>query len=144
MSASSWETASCLRPNSPEPAPYRLSFSFLQIEEEIAYLRFLCCVLRNMQLATDASVYVSNVPAIFKKLQKRMRLEPALEIISLIPEIYFHICVVSMEFPIPGITVPLMVNEFFSLFKSPSRELRSFACRYGAMLFSELVGERRV
>ena len=122
------------------PAPYFLLSPSLQTEEEIAYLRFLCCVLRNVQLASDASIYISNVPAVFKKLQKRMRLDPGSEILSLIPEIYFHICVVSMEFSIPGVTVPLMVNEFFSLFKSPDLELRSFACRYGAMLFSELVG----
>ena len=91
-------------------APYSLVAPSLQTEEEIAYLRFLCCVLRNVQLAPDASIYTSNVPAVFKKLQKQMRLEPGSEIISLIPEIYFHICVVSMEFSIPGITVPLMVN----------------------------------
>ena len=32
-----------------------------------------------------------------------------------------------------------MVNEVFSLFKQENQDLRSFSCRYGAMLFSELV-----
>ena len=68
-----------------------------------------------------------------------MRLETLSEVICIIPELYYQICVISMEYPIPGITVPLIVNEIFSLFKSEDYELRSFSCRYGAMLFSELV-----
>ena len=68
-----------------------------------------------------------------------MRLETLSEVICIIPELYYQICVISMEYPLPGITVPLIVNEIFSLFKSEDHELRSFSCRYGAMLFSELV-----
>lgn len=68
-----------------------------------------------------------------------MRLETLSEVICIIPELYYQICVISMEYPLPGITVPLIVNEIFSLFKSEDYELRSFSCRYGAMLFSELV-----
>lgn len=68
-----------------------------------------------------------------------MRTETVSEVVCLVPELYYQICVISMEFPISGITVPLMVNEVFSLFKQENKELQSFSCRYGAMLFSELV-----
>lgn len=68
-----------------------------------------------------------------------MRIETVSEVVCLVPELYYQICIISMEYPISGITVPLMVNEVFGLFKQENQDLRSFSCRYGAMLFSELV-----
>lgn len=96
-------------------------------------------ILRNFLLASDNSVFIANVPSIYKQLQKFMRQETLSEVLCLIPELYYQICVISMEYPLPGITVPLIVNEMFSLFKREEYKLRSFSCRYGAMLFSELV-----
>ena len=110
-----------------------------QTEEKIAYLHFLGSILRNFLLASDSSIFVNTIPTVYKQLQKLMRTETVSEVVCLVPELYYQICVISMEFPISGITVPLMVNEVFSLFKQENNELQSFSCRYGAMLFSELV-----
>ena len=69
-----------------------------------------------------------------------MRYEGSIAIVSLIPELYYQICLISIQHPIPGITVPLIVNEFFALFQNDNAEVRSYVCRQCAMLFSEFVG----
>ena len=68
-----------------------------------------------------------------------MKQEQQNSVLCIIPELYYHICIISMELPIPGITVPLIVNEFFSLFQREDTELRSYICRNCSMLFSEFV-----
>lgn len=115
-------------------------YRYMQEEERSAYLRFLGAILRNYPLASDANVMVSHIPSIYKQLKRLVHYETNIGIACMIPEYYYHICIISMEFPIPGITVPLIVNEFFSLFQREEAELRSFVCRNCAMLFSEFVG----
>ena len=69
-----------------------------------------------------------------------MRYDASIDVRCMIPELYYHMCIISMEFPVSGITVPLILNEFFSLFQRTETEIRSYASRYCGMLFSELVG----
>lgn len=68
-----------------------------------------------------------------------MRYDASIDVRCMIPELYYHMCIISMEFPVSGITVPLILNEFFLLFQRTETEIRSYASRYCGMLFSELI-----
>lgn len=87
----------------------------------------------------DPAVMSSHIPSIFKQLKKIMRYETSITVNCYIPELYYQICMISMEYPIPGITVPLIVNEFFALFQREESEIRSCVCRNCSNLFSEFV-----
>ena len=106
----------------------------------MACLRFLGTQLRSFLLAPDRSIFNATLPSIFKSLQRMMHYDASIDVRCMIPELYYHMCVISMEFPVSGITVPLILNEFFSLFQRTETEIRSYASRYCGMLFSELVG----
>lgn len=105
----------------------------------MACIRFLGVLLRGYMLAPDKAVFTTHLPSIFKSLQRIINYDTSLDVRCMIPELYYHICVISLEFPISGITVPLLLNEFFSLFQHKEMEIRSYSSRYCGMLFSELV-----
>ena len=116
------------------------SFPHLQDEEKHGLLLFLGSVLRNALLSPSPSSLVSTIQTIHKQLQRHVATEPCSENRCLTPELLYNLGVLSMDCPIHPITIPLVVNELFSLFQDEDLRLRSFACRYSAMLFSELVG----
>lgn len=105
----------------------------------MACIHFLSTQMRGYMLAPDKAVFTAHLPSIFKNLQRIMRYDASLDVRCMVPELYYHICVISLDYPISGITVPLFLNEFFSLFQHKEMEIRSYASRYCGMLFSELV-----
>lgn len=113
-----------------------------QDEEKHGLLLFLGSVLRNALLSPTPSALVSTIQTIHKQLQRHILIETCSENRCLAPELLYDLGVLSMDCPIYPITIPLVVNELFSLFQDEDLRLRSYACRYSAMLFSELVGLR--
>ena len=95
---------------------------------------------RGFIVSPSPSSLVSTIQTIHKQLQRHVATESCSENRCLTPELLYNLGVLSMDCPIHPITIPLVVNELFSLFQDEDLRLRSFACRYSAMLFSELVG----
>ena len=80
----------------------------------MACIHFLSTQMRGYMLAPDKAVFTAHLPSIFKNLQRIMRYDASLDVRCMVPELYYHICVISLDYPIPGITVPLFLNEFFA------------------------------
>ena len=115
----------------------------LQDEEKHGLLLFLGSVLCNALLCPNPSSLVSSIQTIHKQLQRLVLVESCSENRCLTPELLYNLGVLSMDCPIHPITIPLVVNELFALFQDEDLRLRSYACRFSAMLFSELVGSAK-